>query len=111
MCRVLDVSTNGYYGWLNHPESLRKRRHQQLAAKIKAIHRGSREIYDSPRIHGELVDDGVVEGKNTMARPMQHHRIQSMVHKRFMITANSRHGLKATDNMLKRDFNAQLLFD
>lgn len=106
MCSVLDVSTSGYYGWLKRPESLRRRRHRQLVAMIKAIHQSSREIYGSPRVHGELADDGVVVGKNTVAKLMQRHRIQSKVHKRFVMTTNSRHGLKAADNVLNRDFNA-----
>jgi len=106
MCDVLDLSTSGYYDWLSRPESLRRRRHQQLAEKIKVIHKRSREIYGSPRVHGELVDEGVVVGKNTVAKLMQRHRIQSKVHKRFVITTNSRHGLKAADNVLNRDFSA-----
>lgn len=77
-----------------------------MVEKIKSIHQGSREIYGSPRVHGELVDEGVVVGKNTVAKLMQRHRIQPKVHKRFVITTNSRHGLKASDNVLNRDFSA-----
>ena len=107
MCSVLDVSTSGYYGWQSRPESVRRRRHQQLTEKIKLIHRRSREIYGSPRVHGELVDEGVVIGKNTVAMLMQRHGIQSKVHKRFVATTNSRHSLKAADNVLNRDFSAR----
>lgn len=37
---------------------------------------------------------------------MQRHGIQSKVHKRFVVTTNSRHGLKAAENVLNRDFRA-----
>jgi transposase InsO family protein len=106
MCDVLDVSPSGYYGWIERAESPRYRRHQQLVAKIKAIHRKSREIYGSPRVHGELIDNGIVVGKNTVAKLMQRHRIQSKVHKRFVITTDSRHGLRPAENVLNRDFDA-----
>lgn len=106
MCAVLDVSTSGYYGWLHRPESPRRRRHQRLVAKIRMIHQNSREIYGSPRVHGELIDNGIVVGQNTVAMLMQRHHIQSKVHKRFVVTTNSRHGMKPADNVLNRDFSA-----
>lgn len=105
MCTVFDVSSSGYYDWLARPESDRRQRHRRLVVKIKAIHQGSREIYGSPRIHSELVDNGLVVGKNTVAMLMQRHQIQSRVHKRFVVTTNSRHNLKPAENVLKRDFS------
>lgn len=101
------MSTSGYYDWLERSESARSQRHRQLITRIKAIHQKSRKIYGSPRVHSELVDEGIVVGKNTVAKLMQRHRIQSKVHKRFVITTESRHGLKAADNVLKQNFSAQ----
>ena len=106
MCDVLEVSPSGYYGWKDRPESARCQRHRRLVTKIKMIHQGSRAIYGSPRIHEELVDNGVVVGKNTVARLMRYHNIQSKVHKRFVVTTNSRHSLEPAENLLKQDFSA-----
>jgi putative transposase len=106
MCRVLEVSPSGYYDWKDRPKSARHQRHQQLVEEIKAIHRGSRYIYGSPRVHEELVDKGIVVGKNTVAKLMQRHHIQSKVHKRFVLTTNSKHSLPFAENILDRDFNA-----
>ena len=103
MCEVLEVSSSGYYDWLGRPISVRQQRHARLVSQIQAIHRQSRGLYGSPRIHSELVDTGMVVGKNTVARLMQRYRIQSRVHKRFVVTTQSRHGLKPAENVLNQD--------
>ena len=104
MFDVLDVSSSGYYDWLDRPESARSQRHKVLTKKIDRIHQQSYRIYGSPRIHGELQDQGEVVGKNTVAMLMQRAGIQSKVHKRFVVTTESRHGLKPADNVLNREF-------
>jgi len=75
------VSTNGYYGWLERPESLRRRWYQQFVTKIKAIHQNSCVFYGLPRVYGELIDNGIVVGQNTVAMLMHRHHIQSKVHR------------------------------
>jgi transposase InsO family protein len=105
MCEVLGVSSSGYYDWIERPESQRSQRHRQLVKQIQNIHRQSREIYGSPRIHRELVEQGEVVGENTVAMLMQRHKIQSKVHKRFVVTTDSRHSLPAAKNVLNRDFD------
>jgi putative transposase len=54
MCRVLGVSTSGYYDWRKRPMSLRAREDAYLMKKIIEIHQSSRGTYGSPRIHAEL---------------------------------------------------------
>lgn len=106
MCRVLEVSKSGYYDWLDRPESQRARRHRYLLTKIRQAHIESREIYGAPRIHAELVDQGERVGKNTVARLMRRERIQSKVHKRFVVTTASNHTRKPSANVLSGDFRA-----
>ena len=38
MCRVLGVSTSGYYAWRKRPPSARARADAELSARIAAIH-------------------------------------------------------------------------
>lgn len=106
MCHVLDVSRSGYYEWLDRPESKRSQRHRSLKQKIEAIHMENHEIYGSPRIHGELVEMGETVGENTVARLMRCYGIQSRVHRRFVVTTNSRHDRPAAPNLLGREFTA-----
>ncbi|GDY34098.1 transposase [Gandjariella thermophila] len=53
-CRVLDVSTSGYYEWLGRPESPRALRDKELTKMIHEIHEESRGTYGWPRVHAEL---------------------------------------------------------
>lgn len=105
MCLVLQVSRSGYYDWLCRPESRRSHRHLELRKKIEVIHQDNHEVYGSPRIHSELIDLGEVVGVNTIAYLMRRYGIQSKVHKRFVVTTNSRHERPAADNLLSQHFH------
>lgn len=104
MCEVLEVSTSGYYDWVGRPECERSVRHKLLAEKIKRFHEASHRIYGSPRIHGDLVEDGEVVGENTVAMLMRRAKIVSKVHQAFVVTTDSRQTMKPARNYLDRDF-------
>lgn len=106
MCRVLEVSKSGYYDWLDSPESKRARRHRYLLTRIRQAHIESRKLYEAPRIHAELVDQGEQVGRNTIACLMRKESIQSKVHTRFVVTTDSRHTKKPAENVLSGDFTA-----
>lgn len=106
MCRVLEVSKSGYYDWIDRPESLRAKRHRDLTIKIRQAHIESRKIYGAPRIHGDLTEQGERVGKNTVARLMRRVNIQSKVHKRFVVTTDSRQTKKPAENILGRAFTS-----
>ena len=53
-CRVLKVSTSGFYEWRGRPASARDRADAELANTIAAIHTASRQTYGVRRIHAEL---------------------------------------------------------
>jgi putative transposase len=44
-CRVLKISTSGYYEWLGRPASPRETRNEELTKLIAAIHKESRGTY------------------------------------------------------------------
>lgn len=104
MCRVLQVSRSGFYGWLTRPESLRSIRHRRLTVRIRQIHIESRQIYGSPRIHGDLVETGERLSENTVALLMRKANIKSRVHKRFVATTDSRNTKRPASNILKQHF-------
>jgi transposase InsO family protein len=106
LCRVLEVSKSGYYDWRDRPESNRAKRHRYLLTKIRHAYLANRRVYGAPRIHAELVDHGEQVGKNTVARLMRRERIQSKVHRRFVVTTDSRHTKRPAENILARDFAA-----
>ena len=55
LCRVLEVSSSGFYDWIERPESNRAQENRQLVTKISLCHKASKEIYGSPRIHRDLL--------------------------------------------------------
>ena len=106
MCRVLEVSRSGYYDWIDRPESLRTKRHRDLTVKIRQAHIESKKIYGAPRIHGDLTDNGERVGKNTVACLMKKADIQSKVHKRFVVTTDSRKTKEPAKNILGGTFTS-----
>ena len=75
-CRVLQVSTSGYYAWRDRPVSPRERSNLELVEIIRDIHRDSRETYGSPRVHAELrLGQGIRVGRARVERLMRTHRI------------------------------------
>ncbi len=59
MAKALDGSSSGYYSWLKHPESRRKKENKRLEVEIKAVHEAARQTYGSPRIQAELAAKGI----------------------------------------------------
>jgi putative transposase len=58
MCRVLGVSSTGYYVWLHRqeqPAGPRERANVNLSDAIWTVFRRSRGTYASPRIQAEVV--------------------------------------------------------
>ncbi len=53
-CRVMKVSTSGFYAWRSQPCSDRDFDDASLTNTIVDIHRMSRRSYGSPRVHAEL---------------------------------------------------------
>ncbi len=104
MCTLLKVSRSGYYTWLKRPESRRSLENRALEDKIRVFHAASHGIYGSPKIHRDLIDDGVRCGKNRVARIMREAGIRSRTKKKFKATTNSRHNLPLAPNLLNQDF-------
>jgi len=58
MCRLLGVSTSGYYAWLNRDPSLREKANMKLAHKIKMIFDDEKSRAGAPRIARRLKAEG-----------------------------------------------------
>ena len=71
MCRVLEVSTSGYYAWCQRAPSPRARADAELSLRMRAIHEHSRGTYRVPRIHAELAAAGIQVGRKRVARLMR----------------------------------------
>ncbi len=71
-CRVLDVSSAGYYAWRFRPPSPRAVRHAWLTDVIRQVHAASYGSYGAKRVYAELVlGRGIQVGHNAVAMLMQ----------------------------------------
>jgi len=104
LCRVLQVSTSGFYAWKRQAQSKHSLRDQQLTVKVAAFHAGSRGTYGSPRIHKDLKEDGEKVGRKRVARIMQAEGLSGDAPKRFRRTTDSSHDQPITRNVVQRNF-------
>jgi transposase InsO family protein len=107
MCKVLNVSSSGYYAWRKRPVSAREMANQQLLEKIKVVHTESNETYGSPRVYRQLKAQGVACSENRVARLMRLHHIQAKQTKRYKVTTRRNKAHPVAPNLLKRNFVAQ----
>jgi putative transposase len=79
ICRLLGVSTSGFYGWLGRsqaPPRGRAAENLELLAQIRLIH-GRFAYYGAPRIHRALRAKGIAVGRHRVARLMREHAIRA----------------------------------
>jgi len=104
MCRVLGVSTSGYYAWLKRQSSQRSREDAILTDRIRWIHLRSRGTYGSPRIHAELRDEGVHVSRKRVARLMRAAGLQGVSRRKSTRTTIRQPGAQRAPDLVKRDF-------
>ena len=81
-CRVMKVSTSGFYAWRADPVSDRYWDDAILTDTIVDVHRMSRRSYGSPRVHAELrLGLGTRCSQKRVERLMRRARVQG-IHRR-----------------------------
>lgn len=75
LCRMLSVSTSGYYAWLHRSPSRRAKEDRMLLSQIRQIHEAVNQCYGSPRMHAELHSRGYRCGRHRVARLMRQHGV------------------------------------
>ena len=106
MCQVLEVSEKGYANWRKRGTSQRKRDDEIITVRIEDAYYHHRGHYGSPRIHAELLDQGIHCGRRRVARLMQEKQLSARKKKRKVRTTDSNHQFPVASNLLKQDFTA-----
>jgi putative transposase len=104
MCKILKVSRSAYYQWRHRVPSTRAQRNDHLRLAIGQSHEASGRIYGSPRVHRDLVEQGLDCDVKTVAKIMKTHGIRSEMRKQFVTTTDSHHDYPAAPNRLNRCF-------
>lgn len=107
MCKILKVSSSGYYYWLKSPLSKREHQQKELQGEIRRIYEKSKGRYGSPRIREELIVEGLRVSRPRVARHMKSMGLKSIIRKQYRVqTTDSDHYYPVAENHLNRDFQA-----
>jgi putative transposase len=105
LCRVLRVSTSGFYAWRKRPPSPRTTADAALTTTIRAIHAGSRGTYGAPRVHAELAEAHRVRcGRKRVARLMRAAGLVGVCRRRSVRTTRRDEAATVSDDLVKRAF-------
>lgn len=106
MCRLLGVSTSGFYAWCHREPSAHQVRDQELVPLIRDVFFEFDWKYGARRIWREFQDRGLECGRDRIARLMkQEGLVAKSTHRaRAPSTTDSSHGETVPQNLLRRDF-------
>ena len=116
MCRVLKVSKSSYYAWINRPNSKRAEENKALLDDIRDVYSASNNIYGSIKVKKAIEAKKPAERKCKLKR-INHKRIERIMHeegivskvrKKYKATTNSNHNLPVAENILNREFEAEM---
>ena len=106
MCRVLEVSTSGYYAWRKRPASKRAQADAVLLRQIRTAHAASDGTYGVPRIHAELAAAEVRIGRKRVARLMRAAGIVGVHRRRWIGTTVREPAARPAPDLVERQFRA-----
>ena len=104
MCRLLGVSTSGYYAWVDRGPSTRDEANARLLETINGIHQQSRRTYGAPRFTAELREEGHLVGKNRVARLMKVAGIEGVSRRRKTRTTLRGQDSRPAPDLVERNF-------
>jgi putative transposase len=106
MCRVLDVSTSGYYAWLSRPCSKRACEDADFTDKIRTIWIRSKRTYGTPRVHAELKDEGECIARKRVARLMSAGQMHGVSRRKGTFTTRRDRDARPAPDLVERNFTA-----
>ena len=104
MCRVLGVSTSGYWGWQKRPICKREKANRALEAEIGEIHRWSKGTYGVPRMHAELRARGRRVSRKRVARLMCRLGLQGVTRRKGTFTTVRDREARPAPDLVDRNF-------
>ena len=108
MCRTLGVSRAGFYAWRDRAPSARSIADAVLTTRIRAIHQASRQTYGAPRIHAELVDEGIHVGRKRVERLMKAAALAGVSRRKASPTTFRDKRVRPASDLVDRNFYADV---
>jgi putative transposase len=107
MCRLFEVSRQGYYAYVHRPPSARVVAEAALSEQVRQIFAETGETYGSPRVLRELRRRGAKVGKRRVERAMRGMGLTPPTPRRHRTTTQRDPSHPVAPNELARDFTAQ----
>lgn len=107
MCRVLGVSSSGYYAWRSRRPSRRAVQDAALSERIRASHERSRGTYGAPRVRADLRAGGVVVSRKRVARLMRALGLVGVSRRRYIVTTRRNEEARPAPDLVDRAFTAE----
>jgi transposase InsO family protein len=105
-CELLKVSRAAYYAAREGRPSQRAAQDAELAARVEAVHEGSKGRYGAPRVHAQLKAEGHRHSRKRVARLMRARGLQGRAAKRWKKTTIPDPAAAARADRIRRDFTA-----
>ena len=103
LCRVLEVSTKGYYSWLERGEAAYPDR-AELDQAVREVHRENKRRYGSRRIKEALNKKGMQVGRTSVRSSMRRMKLKVRYPKAFRVTTKADPDASYEPNLLDRQF-------
>lgn len=105
MCRLLNVSTSGYYDSLKRVPCSQQVRRRAITQAVAHSYFESNRIYGYRKVY-EDVTETIACCQETVRRVMRNIGLYSRIRRKFIVTTDSDHVLSIAENLLDRDFTA-----
>ena len=101
LCAVLDVTRSGDHAWLRAGASRHEQTDARLRPKIYELHRLHQSRFGAPRLHDQLIKQGMKHGCKRIARLMKQAGLRGLSPKRYVPqTTQSDHDQPIAPNRL-----------
>jgi putative transposase len=106
LCRVMQVSRSGYYGWLKRKPCARAREDARLLRKVRVLHYRFKERYGAQRLCRELRREGEDCSRHRVARLKRQEALWTKRYRRFVLTTQADPAHVRHPNRLARSFSS-----
>jgi putative transposase len=105
-CRVLEVSTSGYYAWLKRSPSQRAQADRAIGDAAEVCFERSRCTYGRPRLQADLRDAGIRVSDKRVARLMRQRTLQGASRRKGFTTTTRDRDARPAPDLVERKFTA-----
>lgn len=106
-CRVLGISTSGFYAWIARNPSARSLADDELAEIVLGLYAQSDDTYGRPRLHAKLREHGFYASRGRVRRLMRMYGLVGAHRRRgFVVTTQRDRNARPAPDLVGRNFKA-----